>query len=213
MDLFKMLGLDSVVEQNDFKVDELGNGTHFYKHLPKLGEKYWLFTFFHKANEQEVDVVKSALLAKADVSSSKAIEELFTILSKNNGVQLYSNSLILYGITSKVDYLYLSEPNSIEKNNKFLPKSVNPSWIAIGYYSMSSTINPLLFIDASLPTENCFSAIVTNAGVQIVKKWNSIKDMLTDCIEQLKTHYDCLGYKNDADLSKPILTRNKTYIQ
>ncbi len=213
MDLEKELGLSSIVDKGDFKTDELGKGTCFYKHLARLGEQFWLFTLFHKADPQELLNAKSLLLNKAGVSSSKAIDELFAILKMHNGMQLFSNSLILYGVTDKVDYRYLSEPNSIGKNNTLLPKHVMPNWITFGYYSKNSSTNALLLLDAKASKENCFSAIVTNNEIEVVKRWDSIEEMLHCCIRKLNGKYDSNGYKIDFDIRKPAMIRNKTYIE
>lgn len=213
MDLYKELELDSIAKNGDYKIDELNKGTHFYKHLTKLGEQFWLFTLFHEASKEDLLRAKNALLKKAGVCCSEPINELFSILSKYNGMQLFSNSLIFYGVSDKVDYRYLSEPNSIEKNNLILPREIKPNWIAIGYYSMDSNANPILFVDAGLPKKNCFSAILKNGIVTIQKEWDSIESMLIWCLRKIKNNYDSSGYKIDSDLSKPVIIRNKTYIK
>lgn len=212
MDFYKKLELDEIIKNKDFKEDELGNGTLFYKHLSQLGEDFWLHTFFHKASQEEINDAKNVLLKKANVFSSMGIDELFSLLKNNNGFQLFSNSLILYGITDKVDYRFLSEPNSIIKNNSMLPKYVNTSWITIGYCSLNSSTNLLIFVDAALSRTNCFSAVVSGSTIKVIHNWNSIEDMLSYCIEKFKKHYSLSGYKIDADYTKSIIVRNKTYI-
>ena len=202
------LDIKNEMVKNNFTYDTLGKGTLFVKHLTRYGDLFWLHILFYPLPVDRIERFKRDVLARTGINESKPLTNLIMFYKKQNGVNLFSNSLVIFGYTDLMDYRNNSEPNPIISNNNAL--KLDKGILAIGYYSIDST--NIAIICLNLTNGECFSFRKNDIKMKPIKKWESFESMLKSSIEILSYHYDKEGYKIGADPKKPLLTRNKTYL-
>ncbi|MFZ5353644.1 MAG: SMI1/KNR4 family protein, partial [Bacillota bacterium] len=165
----------------------LDNGAKLICHTPHIAPKAWLHEIYAKIENHEIDEIEKKLNVKLP-------EDLISFLKCSNGINIFSDSLSIWGFRSS--YVRrgseVSQPYDLIALNQERKGEMPENWLIFGSYSWDGS---LMLYDLGQGNSKVYRC--DNNAEEIIQEWDSIWSWLSIEVERLSQLFDSKGIKHD----------------
>jgi hypothetical protein len=167
----------------------LPNGTRLICHVPHVGTEAWLHEIYHGLQEDTISELEHRI-------NKKFPEEFNELLKYMNGINIFSDSLSIWGYRSS--YVRIGDesiqPYDLVDLNKEREELIPENWLLFGSYSWDGSI---MVLDLNRTSKRVIR--VDRDTNKVYNEWTDLFSWFSSEVDRLSVIFDDLGKKIHED--------------